>query len=127
MGSRQPVLHTYCCVKSAEKQVGLGKNTGQYRYCNCLNTVIIAIQPDVDMMKKTVASRFKSKNADSSKGRTRSISSNVRPSRKRGTESISGSCEICGSTSWDSDEIRGETSCSECGFVASENMIDPGA
>ena len=79
------------------------------------------------MMKKTVASRFKSKNADSSKGRTRSISSNVRPSRKRGTESISGSCEICGSTSWDSDEIRGETSCSECGFVASENMIDPGA
>ena len=79
------------------------------------------------MMKKTVASRFKSKNADSSKGRTRSISSNVRPSRKRGTESISGSCEICGSTSWDSDEIRGETSCSECGFVASEKMIDPGA
>ena len=79
------------------------------------------------MMKKTVASRFKSKNADSSKGRTRSISSNVRPSRKRGTESISGSCEICGSTSWDSDEIRGETSCSDCGFVASEKMIDPGA
>ena len=35
------------------------------------------------MMKKTMASRFKSKNADSSKGRTRNISSNVRPSRKR--------------------------------------------
>ena len=27
----------------------------------------------------------------------------------------------------DSDEVRGETICSECGFVASENMIDPGA
>ena len=89
--------------------------------------VIIAIQPEVDMMKKTIAGSFKSKNADSSKGRSRNISSNVRPSRKRGTESISGSCEICGSTSWDSDEIRGETSCSDCGFVASEKMIDPGA
>ena len=25
------------------------------------------------------------------------------------------------------DDVRGETVCSECGYVASENMIDPGA
>ena len=42
-------------------------------------------------------------------------------------EAVEGSCEVCGSTSWDSDNIRGETVCSECGYVASENMIDPGA
>ena len=63
----------------------------------------------------------------SGEGGGRKISSNSRPSRSRRTESISESCKICGSTSWDSDEIRGETTCSECGFVASENMIDPGA
>ena len=28
---------------------------------------------------------------------------------------------------WDTDEIRGETSCSVCGYVAEENMIDLGA
>ena len=50
-----------------------------------------------------------------------------RPSKSRSTESVSGSCEVCGASSWDSDEVRGETICSECGFVASENMIDPGA
>ena len=57
----------------------------------------------------------------------RSISTSSRPSRSRNTESMSGSCEVCGGTSWDSDNIRGETICSDCGFVAAENMIDPGA
>ncbi len=50
----------------------------------------------------------------------------TRPSRSRSTESVSGRCEVCGGSSWDSDEIRGETICSDCGYVASENMIDPG-
>ena len=50
-----------------------------------------------------------------------------RPSVSRSTESVSGKCEVCGGYSWDSDEIRGETICSDCGYVASENMIDPGA
>ncbi|GIQ98990.1 MAG: hypothetical protein CM15mP6_0070 [Methanobacteriota archaeon] len=45
----------------------------------------------------------------------------------RRVEAVEGSCEVCGSTSWDSDDVRGETVCSECGYVASENMIDPGA
>ncbi len=53
--------------------------------------------------------------------------SNSRPSRSRGTESISGTCEVCGGSSWDCDNIRGETVCSDCGYVAAENMIDPGA
>jgi len=55
------------------------------------------------------------------------ISTGSRPSRSRSTEAMSGSCEVCGGTSWDSDNIRGETVCSDCGYVASENMIDPGA
>ena len=40
---------------------------------------------------------------------------------------MAGPCKVCGSRSWDTDDIRGETICSECGFVAAENMIDPGA
>ena len=51
----------------------------------------------------------------------------IRPSRARNTEQVTGSCEICGSVSWDDDHVRGETVCAECGFVARENMIDPGA
>ncbi len=51
----------------------------------------------------------------------------ARPSRSRRTEAVSGACVVCGGTSWDSDNIRGETVCSECGYVAAENMIDPGA
>ena len=50
-----------------------------------------------------------------------------RPSRSRGTEAMTGKCESCGGTDWDSDNKRGETICAECGFVAAENMIDPGA
>ena len=53
--------------------------------------------------------------------------SGLRPSRNRGTESVTGTCQVCGGSTWDTDEIRGETICSRCGFVASENMIDPGA
>ena len=55
------------------------------------------------------------------------LTTGARPSRSRGTEAVSGACEVCGATSWDSDNIRGETVCSECGYVAAENMIDPGA
>ncbi len=51
----------------------------------------------------------------------------IRPSRVRNTEQMTGSCEVCGVVSWDDDFIRGETVCSECGFVARENIIDPGA
>jgi len=50
-----------------------------------------------------------------------------RPSRARGTEAVTGKCKICNSNSWDTDSVRGETICSECGYVAAENMIDPGA
>ena len=57
----------------------------------------------------------------------RRIATSSRPSRARNTESMSGSCEVCGGTSWDSDNVRGETICSDCGYVAAENMIDPGA
>ena len=56
-----------------------------------------------------------------------SITTSSRPSRGRGTEIISGKCKICGGNSWESDQVRGETSCTECGYVASENQIDPGA
>ena len=55
------------------------------------------------------------------------IPTGKRPSKARNTEAMSGSCIVCGSNSWDSDDIRGETICSDCGYVASEKMIDPGA
>jgi len=55
------------------------------------------------------------------------ISTGRRPSRDRSTEGMTGSCDICGGYSWDDDNVRGETVCSDCGYVASENMIDPGA
>ena len=55
------------------------------------------------------------------------ISTGRRPSRTRSTEGMTGSCDICGGSSWDADNVRGETVCSDCGYVASENMIDPGA
>ena len=59
--------------------------------------------------------------------RKKQIIPNKRPSQSRGTEAVTGKCKICGSNSWDTDSVRGETICSECGFVAAENMIDPGA
>jgi transcription initiation factor TFIIB len=79
------------------------------------------------MMKRGTA--VKSGTGDKSRKETRggAVTAGTRPSRKRSTEAISGSCEVCGGASWDADHIRGETVCSDCGYVAAENMIDPGA
>jgi transcription initiation factor TFIIB len=60
-------------------------------------------------------------------GRKKTIIPNKRPSRARGTEAVTGKCKVCDSNSWDTDSVRGETICAECGYVAAENMIDPGA
>ena len=79
------------------------------------------------MMSKDPKSKVKPRTGVENWSRQVGIKPASRPSRRRNTESISGSCKICGSNSWDSDEIRGETTCSDCGYVASENMIDPGA
>ena len=59
--------------------------------------------------------------------RNKQFVTGVRPSQARNTESVSGACEVCGSDEWDTDDVRGETSCAVCGFVAAQNMIDPGA
>ena len=95
--------------------------------CNCLYMSNTTIQLEVDMMSKDVKSKVKTRTGVEKGSRQVGIKPASRPSRRRNTESISGSCKICGSNSWDSDEIRGETTCSDCGYVASENMIDPGA
>jgi len=50
----------------------------------------------------------------------------TRPSQRR-TESQTEPCKICGDTAWDEDQVRGETICGSCGYVAEENVIDPGA
>ncbi len=79
-------------------------------------------------MERRTASRRGHISNDSVSGKRKGpVSTGKRPSRSRSTEAMSGSCEVCGGTSWDSDNIRGETICADCGFVASENMIDPGA
>ena len=79
-------------------------------------------------MEKETARHAGVKKSISSKTTSgRSIVPAQRPSKSRGTESVTGPCKICGSNSWDNDDIRGETSCSDCGYVAAENMIDPGA
>ena len=78
------------------------------------------------MMKTRVSAKSKNgKSAIHRGGET--AQTGGRPSRIRSTESVRGSCRICGGSSWDADEIRGETVCSDCGYVAEENMIDPGA
>merc|ERR1712159_965997 len=82
---------------------------------------------EVDMMKGDTARKYEATNESGTRKKGRSIATSVRPSRTRSTESMAGSCEICGGTSWDADNIRGETVCSDCGYVAAENMIDPGA
>ena len=79
------------------------------------------------MMKRSTTRNLEATNESVSRKKGRGISTSARPSRARSTESMSGSCEICGGTSWDADNIRGETVCSDCGYVAAENMIDPGA
>jgi len=79
------------------------------------------------MMKRSTARKSEAANQSVERKKGRGISTSARPSRTRSTESMAGSCEICGGTSWDADNIRGETVCSDCGYVAAENMIDPGA
>jgi len=54
--------------------------------------------------------------------------SSPRPSKKqRRTNGQSEPCTFCGANEWDTDISRGEIVCSSCGFVAEQNMIDPGA
>ena len=79
------------------------------------------------MMKRGTGEKSVAANKRGNRANGHSFASVTRPSRSRRTEAVSGTCEVCGGTSWDADNIRGETVCSECGFVASENMIDPGA
>jgi len=79
------------------------------------------------MMKRSTEVKSEAITEEVTSKKIRSISTSSRPSRARNTESMSGSCEVCGGTSWDSDNVRGETVCSDCGYVAAENMIDPGA
>ena len=79
------------------------------------------------MMKKSTAGKYGVNNESLSSKKGRAISTSSRPSRARSTEGMAGSCEVCGGVSWDADNIRGETVCSDCGYVATENMIDPGA
>ena len=87
---------------------------------------VCTIQLEVDMMDTRAATKLKNLDSDT-ESRAKVMRSGPRPSRRRNTESVRGSCIICGSTSWNMDEIRGETVCSDCGYVAEENMIDPGA
>jgi len=89
--------------------------------------LVITIQLEVDMMKRSTEVKSEAITKEGTSKKIRKISTSVRPSRARNTEGMSGSCEVCGGNSWDSDNIRGETVCSDCGYVASENMIDPGA
>ena len=79
------------------------------------------------MMKRGTEVKSKAITDEVKSKKKRRIATSSRPSRVRNTESMSGSCEVCGGTSWDSDNVRGETICSHCGYVAAENMIDPGA
>ena len=88
---------------------------------------MLTIQLEVDMMDRSAAGSSKVTDKGHKARRNGTLSTGSRPSRARRVEAVEGSCEVCGSTSWDSDNIRGETVCSECGYVASENMIDPGA
>ncbi len=79
------------------------------------------------MMKRDTEGESVVKKKRVKRARGAGLSTGTRPSRSRRTETVSGACDVCGGTSWDSDNIRGETVCSECGYVAAENMIDPGA
>ncbi len=79
------------------------------------------------MMKRSIARKSEVTNKSTESKQRRGIKTSSRPSKARSTESMAGSCEVCGGSSWDADNIRGETVCSDCGYVASENMIDPGA
>jgi transcription initiation factor TFIIB len=97
------------------------------KYWKSLNRTELTIQLQVDMMKRSTARKSETTNKGVRRKRRGSVSPNSRPSRTRSTEGMTGSCDVCGGASWDSDNIRGETICSDCGYVAVENMIDPGA
>ena len=89
---------------------------------------LLTIQLVVDKMERSIASRKLPQNASSKdSNRHVPIVANRRPSQSRSTEAFGGSCKVCGGTSWDADDIRGETICADCGFVVAEKMIDPGA
>ncbi len=93
-----------------------------------LNKKDSTIQLRVEKMERDTARQAEESERTSQKrSRTKPIRPARRPSRERGTESMTGPCKVCGANSWDTDEVRGETSCSQCGYVAAENMIDPGA
>ena len=83
------------------------------------------------MVDKTEVGSSATQSSESNKSdrttQRRGINPSMRPSESRKTQSIFRPCTICGSNSWDTDEVRGETSCSQCGFVAEENMMDLGA
>ena len=88
----------------------------------------LTIQPMVDKMNTKTGLKFivPMGNKINHDGRM-SIAPEKRTTIIRNTESVSGTCKICNASSWDTDINRGETICSECGFVATQNMIDPGA
>lgn len=67
------------------------------------------------------------KRAQNKRKRRSDFTVSTRPSQSRNTEAVSGSCKVCGSDEWDTDISRGETTCATCGYVAAENMVDPGA
>ena len=97
-------------------------------WCMGLNSKASTIQLMVDKMSGKAESRGESATLSSSgSGGRRAIVPSMRPSTSRKTEGVSRPCKVCGSNSWDTDEVRGETSCSECGYVAEENMMDLGA
>ena len=79
------------------------------------------------MERVTAKQKVSDTNVNNSANSNKSVIAGIRPSKGRGTEIISGKCKICGGNSWESDQVRGETSCTDCGYVASENQIDPGA
>ena len=79
------------------------------------------------MERRTAKPASASRGTSESANRAKPIVTGKRPSRSRSTEAMTGTCKICGGNSWDSDDIRGETICADCGYVAAENMIDPGA
>lgn len=80
-------------------------------------------------MSERNTARRNTKENDTVKNTNRKTAFNgaTRPSQARNTEAVSGSCKFCGSDEWDTDVSRGETSCAVCGYVAAQNMIDPGA
>ena len=93
-----------------------------------LNSARPTIQLLVNMKEQRTKSRTgKETSTLKNTKRKKPFVAGVRPSQARNTEAVSGSCEVCGSDEWDTDVKRGETSCAVCGFVAAQNMIDPGA